>query len=1088
MQTIIVKINKNSTPDFKQEIPCVPPPNNNNNNSNSNVKKQLLGTTINGNQEIKHITISPPNTLNEIMENVSLIKGNSSADEIVLYSIIYPVQSSKNPLAFESRCIAIPLLYRYTNNARKAIEEGFKEILKKSLQNFNKPTESESEKNNYIRRIEKLIVKAMTEEEVKRFELSLKAKPIDEWLKEDLPLEFDMNEENSEEDESEEHSEEAKFHYQSRLESLGYYLTSELGYFIANEMEINLPDPNLTTKPPGWIPDSETLGKFKDILELIEEKQNLDGRTDIMFYYKTYHLLKSLCFVLHDKPVDNFAPILFSTMKSRYEKQKAHMKPPDSKYNVLLNNLWEIWETGFNLTIGKPKVTQTRCHSTIQVLTKSFEDGIKQDGITVPKKIITFSVPYSSLTLDKPQEDLKKAVTFYSHGLSDAVGNDKYILALGKKAIFPKTCAQQDAAPNDKAGTTLNVVEQTTPLANRHLTHEYTVLNSETSHTEIISVEPQRFGDISIFCKQEDQGPGKESKSIFLYYASYDYFEDNVKAIIARESATIFAKSFPNVEPKLYNIIDEGESKILFAVITDRISQNETIPLIRGIIPSMEESARGKKTFSRKSISGKMSWLKTNPASKNYPYDPDSVELDNAICILLATFAKELGDQSKIQVVENVCRMPNNPKKSYVATVDSFFSESIVNGGVLFKGGNIILTEQAGFHVLHQAQVDNLFKIAQRAKGYGYDNFKKNVESLCSQIQILTEKAINAKNPFTIYLIYKALNKQATAENIIVSRDYYDSFLAKFDRANYTSISSQENLVQRFFTFNTPGNISDIFAIYENHNNDRFSMTVVNNVRRTELWDMIIDYNKQGFPLEPLFEEAPLFFLIEEIPKLKRIIYRKGRDHVDKTKEILTILGQKFVDKMRTFIATFNILMPITEMQILSILIGFNPYLGVNDDRGVPYDDFDAGFFPGNFFGVIQSIRGKLTRDKNGKVITDMGEGEMKKTFEAIEPIPAPETINEPSYSDVDSQQDSETDKDFVSDPTNVIRANSGVAENRMMGGFRIPEHVFIKESVDFPIYKKFLIEHFSRTERKTRKQKKSRSNKSRRKSLKKRK
>jgi hypothetical protein len=235
-----------------------------------------------------------------------------------------------------------------------------------------------------------------------------------------------------------------------------------------------------------------------------------------------------------------------------------------------------------------------------------------------------------------------------------------------------------------------------------------------------------------------------------------------------------------------------------------------------------------------------------------------------------------------------------------------------VNGGVLFKGGNLIFTEQSGFHALTQEEVNIRYKIMYRASIYTYSKFKSRVKMLSDIIKNVCTNALSipdARLTFTTYLIYTAILNNVDTNKIIVDGTTYDAFINKFDRANHSSIFDEESLVKRLFTYGNSGNITDIFAIYENHTNDPFSMTIVDNIRRTTLWDMIIDYKKRGYDTGTLFEETPLFFLIEEIPKLKKIIFKKNRGTSgDLTAGVIEILEQKFIDKMQTFINKFSIL------------------------------------------------------------------------------------------------------------------------------------------------------------------------------------
>lgn len=992
---------------------------------------------INGTRKEVNVGTRGPYTLADIVHFAQLPRLNGFQPNGIFVTtwIVYPAKSDENTTGLDAMIIDIK-----DPDAPKTLQQ--------SIIDYNEA----EDKKTYTDRLEKLAIKAMTEQE--RIEYEQKdIKNFVAWIQENVNTTFALPQDPTT----------LKLHYESKLDFIGYLLTVELGFFIASEMKAQ-PLPYVTqTEKNTWLGTTVTTGKFRDILDIIKET----GNPISMFYYKTYHLLKSLCFVLHDKPVDLFAPVLYNTMKARFDKQ---LPQQPTAYSQAFIQLWEIWRKGFdvNTTSMTAKVTQSRCHKTIKELTESFEQFIYVvEKIAVPKKIITFAVPYSSFEFEKTQEELKSALRFYNFGLSDAVGNDKYIKDLEKGAIYPNTCAQQDAAPNEKRGTILEVIEDTYAQPDQHPVHRYTVNITGNPSKTTFSIEPQRFGDISIFCKQQ------EPKPIFLYYAAIDYFDDAVKSVIASHHTTIFTESFPKVPQDLHVIIDEGVTKILFAVITDRISQNETIPLISGIVPSMHESARGKKTFSLKSLLYKLSWLKTKD---NNP------TLQTAVFILLATFAKELGDQSKIQVIENICRNQQGSQKSYVATVDSFFSESIVNGGVLFKGGNLILTEQSGFHTLTQGEIDKVFEIMVRATTYTYTHFKNRVSLLSNIIEHVCRSAIenpNNKIPFTTFLIYQALYNQVQTDKIIITETQYNTFINSFDRANHSSILDEESLVRRLFNF---GNINDIFAIYENHTNEPFSMTIDDKKRRTDLWDMIIDYKKLGFSVDALLEETTLFFLIEMIPKLKRIEYKIGRGTSgDLTKDILPVLRQKFVDKMKVFMTTFNITsMPINELELFIILLACNPNVGASNNNAILYSSFEP-----DFARLIAQCKTVIQPENT------FGAKELIDRFLQLGNVPQVIQPNEPKYSDIDSQQDLETDNAIPSEPSDSV--TDVAMQAPQTGGVKLPKHVYRKGRIDLRSYKKFLIDllpkplHTTIRSKKSRKSKgKGKSNKS--KSLKKRK
>jgi hypothetical protein len=157
-----------------------------------------------------------------------------------------------------------------------------------------------------------------------------------------------------------------------------------------------------------------------------------------------------------------------------------------------------------------------------------------------------------------------------------------------------------------------------------------------------------------------------------------------------------------------------------------------------------------------------------------------------------------------------------------------------------------------------------------------------------------------------------------------------------------------EGLVRRFFNYGKEGGINDIFAIYENHNYNPFSMRIVNDIHRTDLWDMISDYIKMGFDINSLLEEAPLLFLIEQIPKIKNVDIRISRTVTSGniTSDVLLKLKEKFVAKMQSFIDTFQIVIytfqkpsqfGLTAVELFYILLACNPHIGGTDKNGIEY-------------------------------------------------------------------------------------------------------------------------------------------------------
>jgi len=796
-------------------------------------------------------------------------------------------------------------------------------------------------------------------------------------------------------------------HAETLLEWIGYWITIEFGYYISNEFDdIDIP---VSTSNKYKAFDKYFYGEqkptntvYEDIYTTIKKTQNLE----YLLLYRNYHLLKCLCFVLHDKPVDEFAPKLYEFIYPRCQKEYLlkigrNLEPNDATKPI--NQLWEIWRNGFNISQGAPKVTQTRCHNTIDSLTVKFDEIMKSVRIHVPQKMVVFSTPYSFFKEGMPKiiNELESILNNYSNGLGDAVGNKTYIEDFKKIPIYPKTCSEQDAAPTTLTDKSLIVIEDTNVNTDKTIVHTYKINENE------FEIEPIRFGDIAIYCKQFS------GKSVFLYYAAVDCFTDAAKSQI---NESYFETSFTTIPPILFYVKDDGMDKILFAAVFDKISQNDTIPLIANIVPTMINSARNGnvKNYIR---TDKMMWLKGNTV------------LENEVLILLATYAKEMGDQSKIRVVENISsafdiiknrggsklskkqnknvqrggRIENN---SYVATVDSFFSESMNNGGVLFKGGNIIFTEQEGFHSLSEEYFTGLLNVMYAATNYTHTKIIQKLSIFCENLIAIIKNIIEkVALPFPIYLTYVSIMVQLqNPQSLLASDSEYNALISKFDRNKQSGIFDNQSFLRRILNLDS---INNIFAQYELHTNEPFYLQLTTNgPKRYDLQTMITDYLIVGYEIKPLIETTPLYFLIEQIPTLKVFSYRLVADKRTPlfTFDPLIVIAEVFLEKMKTYITTYASGLNVNAEDILIILFACNK--NINYEHPEITSLFGSTPALNNILDRIKHIQSQ-SNSPNYKY--EIGADQLIKNYITLftsngptEPI----AVDEPKYNDLESQED----------------------------------------------------------------------------------
>lgn len=708
------------------------------------------------------------------------------------------------------------------------------------------------------------------------------------------------------------------FFYKTLLNNnIAVWTTVDLFFFIAKDMDDVREDMDdvredheFGTFLSTFRGTQTTSEPFKDVLTQINA-YDASNRTIYAVFYRVYFLIKSLCFILHDKPVNAFARELYNVMYNRTVKIFYIGEP----YNSLLDGLWAIYFAGFNLQDAEPMVTQTRCHRTLNELTNFFDTALYRDtGIVVPKTICLISIPYSVFREkeEKSQEEFAAIIQKNVFGLGDAVGNDKFITDYGLIPVYPNTCAKQDAAPTTYEEGTVKITE-TSIINDTAIDHEYTMdlpASLGSSRSQIQGIEPIRFGDVSIYCVQ----PGgtthiRDVQPFVLYYAAEQCFTDDAKARLPAAKAAFVQVLTPHNLQGYINIMDDGVLKVLIAVSHGRISQNETIPLVQ-TIRGMTQSARGKKALR---MTNKIFWL-----------DKDSgFPLENEVRIIVAADAKEAGDQSKVKLIENVSKLAD--RKTMVATVDGFFSKSFIIGTVLFKGGNVEYYQKEGSDVLTEEQIMQIAQVIFKAKTLGYGEIWGRVHAFFNQLSQCIEPVIlDTDNvlPFPEWLTYAAIYKASrTPDSLLIPEAEFNSFMT-FDRNKHTGITDTQSFVRRILKLDV---INNAYAIYEEHLNNPFSVKITNGAERTDLQIMIIDYLSLGYSIDSLIEQAPLFFLLDQIPKLRTPFrYRTigSRDIQDGDLATITaIIKTKFLDKMQNYIDRYISGIRIDANAIFNFLI-----------------------------------------------------------------------------------------------------------------------------------------------------------------------
>jgi hypothetical protein len=641
------------------------------------------------------------------------------------------------------------------------------------------------------------------------------------------------------------------------------------------------------------IPEATT---FSDVLQQINDITDEPQKRNLNYIYKCYFLLKSLCFILHDKPVNEFVKILYEyiVLPMREYSQQTY---PDIVSDI--GDIIDIWVYGFRK--GDSYVaSQKRCHHTADELTRYFTEIMRQKGIIVPDKLLVYSMPYSVFKEDDAEKDLVREMLIHSnckYGLADAVGNDfvngLFTVDSGQEKIFTLTSALQDAAPPSRTHGPLTVISENinidsslvaTNTASKSTTSidlekGVSNLHSLTFEVSTMITEPVRFGDIAIFTLQN----GTAQPFVLYYLDPALHFSETTIDDLTRDYLLEFIYNLNtswhtdvfNGYMQIRDAGDEGKLKILFGVSYGRISQNDTIPLIKHLL-DMSKSARGRGPPANIVT---LKWLAQN---KNNT-------IENTVRVLLASFAKELGDQAKRNVVEIINRDPAFGGKGLLATVDTFLPHAFINGMCVVKAGNIEIYEQEGFRTIDRPTIINILKILEQYKDYGLLRAVV-IDELLPQIHQSVSIVIDHLLPnirrtelspspnidvFKHILLYYGILSELVTTRLLIDpsafRAIKTNYIANWQTPGFTDDIS---FMKRILFI---GNIRELFAIYEKDIDTRqsYSITYQYNGSTLSLKNLqeIISkyyayYNAKGSvfdfdeEINKILEEAPLFYLL----------------------------------------------------------------------------------------------------------------------------------------------------------------------------------------------------------------------------------
>ena len=660
--------------------------------------------------------------------------------------------------------------------------------------------------------------------------------------------------------------------------------------------------------------------EFKDIEQLLKEHPRY--RT----VYDAYYMLKCMCFILHDKPVHDLAPFLLKHFERRmFNTNNIN----NTDITNLIKELIHIYKTEFNINGVTAQVSQLRCHRTLDELTKCFKNQFPQ----YPEMIKVYSVPYAAFKIEKNSsadtdedeeleeqtnilKELKQYLLPFTYGLGDAVGTKTFITQLDKKSIYPNTLSLQDAAGStyDKNGIK---VEETIDDEKKSC---YFISENDDSQSTKILIEPLNFLDVEIRClKIIIEG---SLFNFFLYYAlGFDTIDDNncysniIVLIPFKTPKTLNVAAFL----KPYLMLND---KKLIGVITSKVSQNDTIPLINDYL-NIEKSKRGKR--GKIHVNHYIWWV--------YKDSNSETDVQMNAKIILGTIAKEAGDQSKIQVVGNLSR---NGKPSYVATVDSFFSHSLTQGGVLFKGGNIEVFIPQGFQSLNKEQKISIMKILQKINIYKFETIKNKIQVFLNKVSEIIKTILNNGNlglSDTTILIFNAILKEFSNIEYFITENRYNLLYnnGQCDVTKNSGIFDELSFLRRLVNFDR---VSKLFSLLDDELQNRFYIQFGNIKIKIKdgIIRMVDTYLLNTFDSEELsddnteliipniklyFEQFPLLFLMSNITIINTKIFYRSRDGTSSatTKRhsktdapfINNILKEILISKLYVFCQTYNI-------------------------------------------------------------------------------------------------------------------------------------------------------------------------------------
>lgn len=656
---------------------------------------------------------------------------------------------------------------------------------------------------------------------------------------------------------------------------------------------------------------------FNDVLQKINSVDDPLLKMQLKFVYNFYFLLKSLCFILHDKPVNSFVDILLEYIVLPMFNYSANTF---TDIHSIIIGFVTIWREGFTKG-GSSVASQTRSHQTAANLTTSFTQVMKHYNIIVPEKILIYSMPYSVFRYDIAEKKrVNELLKYFKYALSDAVGNE-FIQNLHSdiELLFPFGPAIQDAAPPSRTNGPLIVIKEdilvsqtgamnTAAMSTQGIELEKQVVDIHTvSYSSSIVTEPVRFGDIVIYPLQN----GTVQPFVLYYLDPMVHFpSENIASIISEfntgSGSGILIDFMNNLNTswstdifKNYMIINDvgvygldglPKIKLLFGVSYGRISQNDTIPLIKDLL-DMSKSARG--SGPPKNIVT-LKWLGQNT----------NTYIEKKSKVLLASFTKELGDQAKRNVVE-LLNSNGASGKGFLATVDTFLPHAFINGLCIVRAGNIEIYEQEGFRTIDRDTIVSILKIIKQYEDYQaisrvVNNFLEQIkQSIKTTIDYLVPniKAHETSEPnidiFKHLLLYYGIYTELHINPLLISIDAFQSIVYNFITTWQTpGFSDANSFMKRIFSL---GKIREIFAIYEK-DIDTFQSFFITyesggkTFTEKHLGRIIEKYYTYHY-VDPLFDfdteinkvidEAPLFYLLKYWNDMKSIrIPNKGRNSI----------------------------------------------------------------------------------------------------------------------------------------------------------------------------------------------------------------